>query len=228
MDKTLDFCQIYYQPDQVQHCYDFATLINNEGKYSDYFENEVIARVVPELTADLIGVASWRLAAKRLDGPTPIILKNKTHLSKEYILSHDFDVAVLTPRSHKDVRFKLCVWHDTKENPAASTALKVFDSFFRIPEVVDHCIYENHFIASREVYHQYVNELLIPAIEFMKERPDVFLADSNYILKKRHNQAEIRAYQAASGRYDWPIAPFILERLFCSFIQGKGLKVISL
>ena len=39
---------------------------------------------------------------------------------------------------------------------------------------------------------------------------------------------EIQAYQKASGRQDWPIAPFILERLFSIWINDKNFKVIPL
>src|SRR6478609_2072103 len=95
MKPTLDFIQIIYKQEQWDKCYPWAQKYFNPT-LTDYFENQVIADIVPTLNADYISVCSWRLAQKRND--FPFELPHKT-LTEEKILSHEFDIAVLTPRS---------------------------------------------------------------------------------------------------------------------------------
>ena len=220
---TLQLWQCYFKDEHLTHLYPFAIPYLNT-KLTPYFENSVIAELIPKATADYVSVCSWRLRQKRGEGASEAILKgNGTYeLTEEKILSSDFDVAVLTPRNHKDIVEKLILWH----GQAARDALNEFKAFIRIPNVVEHAIYENHFIARHEIYCTYVKEVLAPAIAFMEDR-EVFFRDSGYIHKKK-DQKEIEAYQKASGRKDWPIAPFILERLFSIYINRKGYKTVNL
>lgn len=220
---TLDFYQIYFKDEQKDKLYDFAIPHKNET-LTPYFENQIIAELVPKATADLVSVCSWRLAQKRGEGPSEAILKRAGTflLTKEAITGGDYDVAILTPRTHKDIIEKFIIWH----GDAGRQALATFRQFIRIPDTVEHAIYENHFIARREIYQEYVTKCLIPAIEFMSTR-EVFSLDSGYILKKR-NPEEIKEYQQKSGRKDWPIAPFVLERLFSIWANRKGFKYVNL
>ncbi len=222
MGKTLDFYQIYFKDEQLDKLYPFAIPHKNE-RCTDYFENSVIAELVPKSSSDYISVCSWRLRQKRAEGASEVILKNSKsfELTEERILSSDFDIAILTPRNHKDIAAKFCLWHP-ENGPAA---LGKFRQFIKIPETVDHAIYENHFIARREIYQDYVKNCLIPAIAFVSEEW-IFSSASGYITKK--SQQEIEAYQKATGKKDWPIAPFILERLFSLWSNKKGFKVINL
>lgn len=233
--KSLEFIQIYFQDEQKDSLYDFTTPFKNET-LTDYFENQVISDLVPHSQADLISVCSWRLRQKRGDCYR---LPDK-ELTKEKILNADFDVAILTPRhpNHKPL-LMASEWHrifDSQGNLIATPwddAFSVFKKFLKsdldinVPDELTHTIYENHFIAKGKVYQEYVLKCLNPAIAFLDSRPDIFKADSGYIYKKR-NQEEVKAYREKSGRQDWPIAPFILERLFSIFIEGKGYKVINL
>ena len=226
--KTLDFYQIIFDESQRQKCYPFAKVYFNET-LTNYFENDVIQRLVPNSQADLIGVCSWRLAQKRGDSTTPMVLKGDLSLSEEKILSHDFDIAVLTPRSNRHQPLSMASqWH----GKAWDDAFLVFKEDFLKPLGINikgelqKAVYENHFIAKRGIYHEYVSECLRPAIAFMDER-GVFLADSGYVRKKR-DPKEIKAYQEKSGRLDWPIGVFVLERLFSIWINGKNYHIIDL
>ncbi len=228
MDKTLAFYQIYFKDEQKEKLYPFAIPYKNQV-LTDYFENAIISDLVPNTNADLIGVCSWRLAQKRGESTTPQILKHDTTLSEEKILSHEFDIAVLTPRSPRhQMLFMASQWH----GKAWDEAFNVFKTGFLYPRniklkhEISKAIYENHFIAKREIYHDYVNNYLKPAIEFMSANV-VFKTDSGYVRKKRDHK-EIEAYQKKSGRRDWPISVFILERLFSIYCEGKGFKIIDL
>lgn len=228
MGQTLEFYQIYFEDGQLNHLYPFAIPYKNNN-LTLYFENSCIADIVPQTKADLVGVCSWRLKQKRGDSSTPMVLQGDLSLTEEKILSHDFDIAVLTPRSNRHQPLSMASqWH----GKAWDDAFLVFKEDFLKPIGINikgelqKAVYENHFIAKRGIYHEYVSECLRPAIAFMDER-SVFLADSGYVRKKR-DPKEIKAYQEKSGRQDWPISVFILERLFSIWIEGKGFKVIDI
>ncbi len=235
--STLDFYQIIFKEEQRPYCYPFAKIYFNEHLTAN-FENDVIARLVPQSTADYISVCSWRLAQKRGESSTPMVLKGRTELSEEKITqaieNERFDVAILTPRrpTHPAL-YMASAWH----GKAWDDAFKVFNEGFLQPQGIKipdyqngkdlkHAIYENHFIARKEIYQEYVGSVLNKAISFVA-RDAAFDANSGYITKKR-DAKEIKEYQEKSGRQDWPIAPFILERLFSIWINDKNFKVINI
>jgi hypothetical protein len=213
---TLNFTQIYYKDDQLDKLYPFARPHKNET-LTDYFENEIIARLVPTFDEDLISICSWRLHEKR---QTRLRLLDKT-LTPDKILGTEFDIAILTPYSatHEPLRMALN-WHG---QPWAE-AIKELKHFIRFRDEVTYAIYENHFIARREIYQDYVSNCLIPCMEFMKDRP-VFHQDGGYTKRK---SAEETALVIEKLGHPWTIAPFVLERLFSIWIDRKGFKVISL
>lgn len=231
---TLDFFQIYYDDAQKSSLYDFATPYKNET-LTDYFENQVISNLVPNSQADLISICSWRLKQKRGD----LLRTRNEPLTKEKILNTEFDVAILTPRhpNHKPL-LMASEWHrifDSNGNCIATPwddAFSVFKEFIKsdlginVPDELTYAIYENHFIAKKEIYQDYVKRYLVPSMDFMSSKSD-FKKDSGYIYKKR-NQEEVKAYQEKTGRKDWPISCFVLERLFSIFVEGKGYKIINL
>lgn len=213
---TLNFTQIYYKDDQLNKLYPFATPYKNET-LTDYFENDVIARLVPTFTEDLISVCSWRLEEKR---QTRLRLLDKS-LSPDKITSAEFDIAILTPYSnnHEPLRMGLN-WH----GKPWGEAIKELRKFIKFKEEITHAIYENHFIAKREIYQDYVNNCLIPCMDFMKDKP-VFHQDGGYVRRKT---VEETALVVSKLGHPWTIAPFILERLFSIWIDRKGFKVINL
>jgi len=218
---TLDFIQIIYEEYQREKCYPFATIHKNET-CTVFFENSVIADLVPKSSADLIGICSWRLSQKRGD---MFRLADKT-LSREKILAHDFDVAILTPRGHIDIRTKLMHWHPRRET---EMALEHFGKFTPFPETVRRSIYENHFIARGEIYKRYIDESLLPAIRHINSSPKVYMVNAKYINRKLGDERKAADKLLASwGRTDYPLAPFILERLFSIWISDQNIKVIDL
>lgn len=222
MARELDFFQVYFNDNQLSKLYEFATPYFNPT-IDEFFENSVILQLVPQSDADLISVCSWRLKSKRGDCYRLI---DKV-LTKEKIVNTDFDIAVLTPRSPEHRPLEMAShWH----GKAWDIAFEEFSIFLKqeglYPEgELSHTIYENHFIATKEIYHDYV-QVLKRAMDFCRGN-DKFYIDSGYIHKKRDTD-EIKEYQQKSGRLDWPIMPFILERLFSIYCEGKGFKIINL
>lgn len=223
--STIDFIQILYAEEQRKELYPFAKPYYSVG-LTPYFENGIIAGIVPVLRSDFIGVASWRLAKKRNDGYAPVILKNDLTLTEEKILNADADVCILTPNRINHQPLAMAAnWH----GQAWVDAFHVFKGFLHsvgieVPNELTHTIYENHFIARREIYHDYVKNILIPACSFVVDNP-VFMVPSGYVYKKR-DAKEIQRVQKLLNMKDWPILPFILERLFSIYIQDKGFKVV--
>lgn len=227
---TLDFRQIYWKDEQLPALYPFATPYKNET-LTPYFENSVIASLVPQSTADLIGICSWRLKEKRNESSTPGILAREygdNLLTAERILSKEFDVAVLTPRNklHKPLAMA-SNWH----GKAWDDAFVVFKRYLynqhhiKVPDELTNTIYENHFIARGDLYRDYVRTCLIPCIEFVAT--DLFFSvDAGYAKRKRAH--EVAEYTAKTGLKDWQIGVFILERLFSIWIERKNLRVIPL
>jgi hypothetical protein len=221
---SLDFIQIIYNEEHKKELYPFSVAYASVG-LTTFFENSIIAGVVPLLQSDFIGVTSWRLRFKRGQGYAPIIIKD-LDLTEEKIISQDADVCILTPsrQSHQPL-FMAAQWH----GQAWVDAFHVFKGFLSdigitVPNELTNTIYENHFVARKEIYHSYVKDVLIPACHFMDSQP-IFMAPSGYIHKKR-DPKEIKRVQDMLRMPDWPIAPFILERLFSIYIEGKGLKIV--
>lgn len=228
---TLEFFQIYYDDIQKEELYPFAQPYKNYG-LTPFFENAVIADLVPACTADLVSVCSWRLRQKRNSSSSPIILKGDTSLTEEKILNAEFDVAILTPKSSSHQMLNMARhWH-------GQAWVKGFEKMcwylwhafgIRITGELKHPIYENHFIAKREIYQDYVNVLrYMMEIMAQDKYKDIFMAPSGYAKRKRANPEEVGRIKTLLGFEDWPLLPFLLERLFSIYINDKGFNVIKL
>jgi hypothetical protein len=220
----VDFYQIIYEDIQAEQCYTFATLYKNET-LTDYFENSVIANIIHNRDTEkyYTSICSWQLKRKRGD---MFRLIDKS-LTLEKITSIDYDVAVLTPRSpsHKPLAMA-AHWH----YPAWDQAFEVFKKFLKtdlninVPNELTTAIYENHFIARTDIYKDYVKTCLIPAMAHM-DKHEVYKTEAGYV--KRKTVGECIKVKEKLGHY-WTIAPFILERLFSIYCEGKGFKIINL
>jgi hypothetical protein len=218
MAVKLELYQIFYNWEaQRNELYDFAIPIYNK-QLTHYFENSIIADLIPTVKSEYTGICSWRLKAKRGDAHR---LLDKT-LTREKIERCDADVMVLTPRgpSHKPMEMA-SIWH----GKAWDNAIADLRKFIRVPKEVKYTIYENHFVANTYLYKTYVHDCLIPVMDYMRDRA-VYFVDSGYASKK--SETEVRIIQETLGRHDWPMAPFVLERLFSIYINDLNLKVVPL
>lgn len=227
---SLDFIQIYYHDDQVKHLYSFASPYKNEV-VTDFFENKVIAERVPKCNAEYIGVCSWRLREKRQSGKCPIILNiyGNDNLSEKKILNSGADIINLRPFSPgHQMLANAAMWHGgAQHNYAWENAITELREIIHVPEEVNTPIYENAFVAKKEIYHEYVADCLNPVMQFMSDR-SCFFSNSGYAEKKaRIEPKSVEDYRKITGRNDWPIAPFVLERLFSIWINDRKYKIIN-
>jgi hypothetical protein len=229
--SSLSLIQIYFDDKQLSELYGFARPFKNET-LTHYFENKPIADLVPTLDTDFIGVCSWRLREKRQSGNCPMILGiyGNDDLSEEKILNADADIINLRPFSPgHQMLANSAIWHGgPNHNYAWENAIKELQEIIDIPKEVSNPIYENAFVARKEIYHEYVSNCLHPVLQFMSMR-DTFLSDSGYAAKKeRQEPGSVKRYREMTGRNDWPIAPFVLERLFSIWIENRNYKIINL
>ena len=81
-------------------------------------------------------------------------------------------------------------------------------------------VYSNFFIAKTEIYKEYMNEIIKPAIELLetKYKQEVW-QDSNY---KGLEKDKLKQY---TGLDYYPFYTFLCERLFSIWIENKNYKI---
>lgn len=214
-----ELIQIYYREEQKTALYPFARPYFNE-RLTIFFENEVIRALVPESKADKIAVCSWKLAEKMkyyIGRPRPI---TQELLDSEYeVISftrntqyHDF--FAFADAHHKNFRKNF-------EKLLASVGIKM-------PYKVKSPIYQNHFTSKREIYQDYVKNYLIPCMESIKNDPEInkiAMEDSKYSQLAKSSAASPEYLQEKIGVPFYPMAPFLLERLFSVYCTNNKINV---
>jgi len=212
--------QIFYDDAQKENLYPFAIPYKNET-LTPFFENSVILDLVPAFKGDKIGVCSWALREK-----LRFMLPPRRELTQD-VVEGDYDVLLLSRNSrHHQMLLRAETWHPGFK----ALLLKIFDRVgfvFAFPEVwPQRTVYFNHFIATRQVYQAYVDELLRPAMAVMDQDDEIYNAvwiDSGYTKLKGEIPANVRE---AWGFY--PMHSFLCERMFSCWINDKDLKIESL
>lgn len=214
--------QIFWNDNQLPNLYPFAIPFKNEG-LTVFFENEVISRLVPVSTAERIGVASHALRQK-IGGGIPM-----REEFTEKTLERDFEVLYLGRRSPEEkMLFRLDQWH-----PGARAILNlVFEKLgLSHPAEPKNPIYQNHFVAKREIYQDYVGSFLIPAMNLMETDEQISKlvnVDSGYYKLKPPFGDYAQRVKKFLGTDYAPLHAFILERCFSCWINNKPIKVTYL
>ncbi len=100
---------------------------------------------------------------------------------------------------------------------------KVLDyaNFGKLPELLPQIVLFNSLIANKRFWHQYLNELLIPAMECLRGMPEAY-ENSGYDKIGRNRQMtdekKLR-FKKAFGKEWYPYHPFICERLPSIFLK---------
>lgn len=91
------------------------------------------------------------------------------------------------------------------------------------PTRIDDIFYCNFFVARREIYDDYVNRMLAPAMDVMSKMNKLGLLlwqDSNY------RNSPVPEFIKARGIDHWPFHPFICERFFSWYAHKMKLKCL--
>lgn len=215
----VEFYQIIYDDSQRKECYPFARVHFNET-LTYFFENTIISELVGASQADKIAVCSWKLKQK-----LRWYIGKPREITQE-LLESDYEVMSFTKNtkahgmlafanvSHKGfmVSFKKVVEGIGKKCPGE----------VKIP------IYQNHFSSKREIYQDYVKEYLNPAMEIMQNDPEInklVMADSNYSTLTSKKPEHLKEIEQKLGMPYYPLAPFLLERLFSVYVHNKKINV---
>lgn len=207
--------QIYWSEDQLPNLFPFAIPYLNEG-LTPFFENDCIRKIVPTATADKIGVCSHALRQK-VGGGVPM----RQEFTQE-ILKSEYDVLCLGRKmpEHK-MLFNLEQWHKGSHAILNLIFAKLGKP---APSEPKDAIYSNHFMARRQIYQDYVGELLGPAMDLMENDEEIkklVNVDSNYYkLQPPYTEYRDRVVKFLGTNYA-PLHAFLCERLFSIYISGK-------
>jgi hypothetical protein len=205
--------QIFYKEEQKSLLYPFAIPYFNDS-LTIFFENDPIRKIVSEFTGEKLAVCSWKLSKKvRL-----------VHPVTEQALNSDYQVLSFTRNSHRHQMMAMAnAWHPG--------FLKTIDLLWqkiglKRPPEAKNPIYQNHFSAKTEIYKDYVDNFLIPAMNLTTSDEEInhlMTQPSGY--GKLTKGADLRRVQMALGMSDYPLAPFILERCPSLYFQMKGYRI---
>lgn len=187
--------QIYFDEESKKNCYwdlPFVKPISNYDNPHPYFENDVIIRKVLNYQGDndYIGIFSHKYRFKVDKDLNDVVTR------KEDIIT--FFKAC---RGNYWINFER--WH-----PGGLEALRILlealsiDYSLPAPEVH---FYQNHFICKTEIYKEYVETFLLPAVKFMQS-------------KSNDRFEELINRKPSIGRYKiYSMHSFLCERLFTIF-----------
>lgn len=209
--------QIYYNEKQLPKVLPFAIPHYNPG-LTIFFENAVIKDLVSTATSEKIGVCSWKLGDKM----RRLHLENLLHKKDS-----DFQVLSLTRNSGRHQMLAMAnAWH-----PGFMKTIRLLweKLGLKMPGEAKYPIYQNHFIAKTEIYRDYVENFLAPAMEVTEKDEEIrnlMIQPSGY--GKLNRQADTRSVKQKLGLDDYPLSPFILERCPSLYFQLKGYNVTYL
>lgn len=225
MVTVLSFYQIYFKEEQKEKMFPFAIPYENIN-LTIFFENSVISDLVPRETADKIAICSWKLKDKlRWNVGKP----RKADEITQDVLESDYEVMPFTQNSkYHEMLAAASLWHPGFRE----TMTKIVEGIGKkMPSEVKIPIYQNAFSAKREIYQDYVNDYLNPAMELVKNDPEIYklaTVDSHYTKLMREDCASAEYLQEKIGFPYYPLIPFILERLFSVYVHNKNIKVTFL
>lgn len=211
--------QIYYDDSHLSKLYPFAIPYKNES-LTIFFENSVIQNLVMASEADKVGVVSWKLREKLryyIGRPRPLT---------EEVINSDYDVLSFT----RSTKYHQMLASGERWHKGFTTCItKIVEGIgSRCPGEVKIPIYQNAFIAKREIYQDYVKNWLTPAMELILNDQAInklALADSNYSNLAKKDAATPEYLQEKIGMPWYPLAPFILERLFSIYVHNNKINV---
>jgi len=211
-----ELIQVIYHETQRPHCFPFARIHFNEG-LTIFFENKIISELVMATDKEKISVCSWKLKQK-----LRYYIGQHREITQE-LLESDYDVMTFTRNTqHHRMLAAANTWHPG--------FLDIFDKILAAigvtrPGEVKIPIYQNHHSSRTDIYQDYVRNYLNPAMEVMtndKEINALAMRDSKY--SDLTNQSGEMLQEKLGINY-YPLAPFLLERLFSIYVHNRKIKV---
>lgn len=213
--ELLKIYQVYYRDEQLPNL-DYTPYKNEDCTV--FFENSIIAELIPKSEAKYLGVVSWNLRPK-----IKSVLGPRINITPFYPETFSLKLDQLRPDvmgfcqydPHDPIKTWCGIHPELQEY--FRDVLKKCGHEWR-PKVYDDCFYSNAFVAKSEVYKKYVSELLIPAMGIMNTMPKL-MNNSGY---PRPLPIELRVKWGISY---YPYHSFICERLFSYWSYLNKLNV---
>lgn len=223
---TSNIWQIYYDRDTRRNCVDGWNHYDNSGKLTPFFENTPILKLVSKgehLKADYFGVFSHDVQkhhtrknrmGQRLN---PFSLDNTLRRENADVVSF------FSGRKNTNILTQGANYHHPNYQPAVELLLNHLG--LQYPRKLNFVILFNHFVMRSQVYQEYVDSTLRPAMEFMSS--DATMKKLLMVNAKYKNRVNNEMKKA--GLQWYPLHPFICERLPSVFIQQRlrNLKCVQ-
>jgi hypothetical protein len=221
--KSVSVWQVYFDEASKGNCYPEFNHYDNSERLTELFENEVIISLVQmgeHLKAKYFGVWSHDIKDEL------VFKENGQKFSPDYLneLVSKMDFPVIgfqKRRKNPNIIIQAEHYHPGFVD-IMKKVLEITGYMPEIPSRINNILLFNHFLMRSDVYEQYVNELLIPAVNALKEIPEA-MGDAKYS-RKRTPETEAR-FMTAYGKPYYPFHPFILERMPSLFVQKNRLTV---
>lgn len=209
MTIEMNVYQIYYKEEQKrEHYLDTRPYFNQD--LGLYFENDVILNLYDrgKIKGDFFGVLSWKN-------------RRKNHIKRtrlKPLLSRQYDIFSFTYDRH-DVLGYASICHP-EFAPIFAALLNAMNINPQTRPIVG--LYQNAIIARPWIYREYVEEYLLPAIDFLESAPELIehllFADANYL------GVQGEKLEGSLGVDHYTHHPFVLERLWSLYYDRKRKK----
>ncbi len=188
--------QIYYDDKSENNCYLHKNVhwIRN-GNCTDFFENEVILRLRGQMPGfDYFGVWSHRHKFK-VQGQAFTFQKLESRLNVDVIAFQRF---------LSNGRIFSGQWEQEYKKMFNYLMIRLGLSY-RFPNTPKFVVMQNHFITRGRIYADYVDTVLKPGIELIKDMKE-----------------SLQKVKYKDGSYNY--RPFLCEKLFSAYLHDRNLK----
>jgi hypothetical protein len=211
--------QLYYNDEQQEKIFPFAVPYKTEG-LTVFFENYWIKELVLASKDEKIAVCSWKLKEK-----LRWYIGHRRELTQQ-VLETDYEVLTFTRNTkYHQMLAAANAWHPGFLNTFDKILAKIGVTR---PNEVKIPIYQNHFAARTEIYKDYVQNYLVPAMDCIQndaEINEMAMRDSKYSDLTNQSAAHLLL---KIGICYYPMIPFLLERLFSVYVSNKRIAVTYL
>lgn len=226
MNNILGY-HIYYGEEQKKFLHPELRAYYNEPKYNPCLENEVIADLIKygvHKDCDYFGVISWRFEKKHGRSISSILNtikegKDRADVYSFFSLHTKPNLWLVAERWHTGII------EVAKEIFEKAGMKNVADDLEKIKMS---SIYQNAHFTRPDIYEKYVNEWLVPIMSVMMDEGNESIqrklnVDTRYKSDKRKDHL-----QKIFGFPFYTLHPFVLERLFSTFLAYQNYKVIHI
>ena len=206
--------QLYYKEEQIENCFEESQLVKCpnldkkaiwiDRKYPLFENHEIIALSMGMYDNQYYGILSHAFKKKVtfINSYKDLQLKVASKADAEVITFHKkHDASKFMPNMERWHPGSLKLINDTLELAGLPVA------------PIKTTVYSNYFIAKGSIIKDYVNTWLIPFVQAVYEMPERYYVPANY--KKAIKEKGC----------DYPLHPFIIERLFSVYLANNNYKI---